>query len=119
VDFFRGVESAPTRALDEALKEQRVVMSSFILAELFSSPRMTSKLEKSLLALPLVEITEDFFIRAAKLRRKVYAKGLGVSMQDAFIAQSCIDAETVLVTRDLDFQTIARHSELKILDFER
>jgi predicted nucleic acid-binding protein len=41
-------------------------------------------------------------------------KGLKAAVADALIAQSCIDNDVALITRDPDFRHFAKHCGLKL-----
>jgi predicted nucleic acid-binding protein len=58
VDFFRGSSSKHTELLRNAFDEQQLLMNPFVLAELLSSPKLPEKIEKYLLAIPLIEIDQ-------------------------------------------------------------
>ena len=80
--------------------------------EQFSTYGTGDWMEKYLLALPRLEIDQDFFERAGSLRRAVYEQGYGISMIDVFIARSCIDAGVPLLTSDQDLQKLAKCCDL-------
>ena len=115
VEFFRGRNNERTTFLENLFKEQQLIMNPFVLSELLSSPKLPEVIEKNLLDLPRIEMTDGFFERAGLLRRKVYAQGKGVPMADIFIAQLAIDAKIPILSDDKDLQQISKCSELEVI----
>ena len=90
------------------------VLPPATLAEALSNPR-TAKAAGALLApLPLLEPKPGYWLRVAASRAKLIGKGLKARLADALIAQSCIDADVKLITRDRDFRHFATHCGLKL-----
>lgn len=115
IAFFAGHDGKDVQAMDQALKDGVVLLTPPVLAEMLSDPKLPTKIENTLLELPRIEITEGFWIRVAKLRKKILAKKMRARLADAMIAQCCIDHALFLITRDSDFKSLARYSSLKIL----
>ncbi len=65
--------------------------------------------------IPLLEATTGFWERAGRLRAKVISRRRRARLADTLIAQSCLDNDLVLITRDLDFRAFAEIADLKIL----
>ena len=68
----------------------------------------------TLTGLPLLELLSDYWLRAAATRAAVLKRGLRARLADTLIAQSCIDYDVALITRDRDFRHFARHCGLKL-----
>jgi predicted nucleic acid-binding protein len=62
-----------------------------------------------------VKRSDGYWQRAGALRAKLFAKQRKAALADVLIAQSCIDNEIVLVTRDTDFHSLAKVSALKLI----
>ena len=58
--------------------------------------------------------TEGYWVRAGEARRLLHKHGLKAKVADALIAQSCIDHDVALITRDRDFRHFAKHCGLKL-----
>jgi predicted nucleic acid-binding protein len=71
-------------------------------------------LDNDLVQLPLLEIVDGYWARAGQARRLLIRKGLKAKTADALIAQSCIDHDVALITRDKDFRHFAKHCGLKL-----
>ena len=66
------------------------------------------------LSLPPIEPTPGYWVRAAATRALLIEKGLRPKVPDTLIAQSCIDHDVALITRDADFRHFAKHCGLRL-----
>jgi predicted nucleic acid-binding protein len=64
--------------------------------------------------IPLLEVDKDYWLRAADTRKKILSRKLRARLADTLIAQSCIDHDVALITRDVDFRHFAKHCGLKL-----
>ena len=85
-----------------------------VLAELLSEPNLPPAHRANVLALPLLEPLPDYWLRTAGARASILSKGLRARLADTLIAQSCIDYDVALITRDGDFRHFAKHCGLKL-----
>ena len=115
VAFLEGGRGKDAELLDKALADRQVVMVPVVLAELLSDPKLTSAVSETLAEVPLIEVTPGFWQRAGILRGKVLAKRRKARLGDALIAQSCIDGDIPLLTRDRDFRVFAETVGLDLL----
>ena len=104
VAFFGDDSGEDVEALDEALHSRQVVLPPVVLTELLSDPQLPKKFGNLLLDVPLLELKDEFWKRSGLTRSKVLSKNLKARIADAFIAQSCIDWNIALLTRDRDFR---------------
>jgi predicted nucleic acid-binding protein len=115
VAFLEGGRGEDAQLLDKALADRQVVMVPVVLTELLSDPKLTSAVSETLAEVPLIEITSGYWQRAGLLRAKVLAKRRKARLGDALIAQSCIDGDIPLLTRDRDFRAFAETVGLDLL----
>ena len=115
VAFLEGGTGEDAELLDRALADRRVVMVPVVLTELLSDPELPSDVSEILLQVPHMELRVGFWQRAGTLRAKVLGKRRKARLGDALIAQSCIDAHVVLLTRDRDFRTFAEAAKLDFI----
>ena len=115
VAFLRGDGGADVEALDAALAGRHVLMPPAVLTELLSDPKLDASVADTLKELPLVEIADGYWQRAGELRARVLASRRKARLGDALIAQSCIDRDVPLLTRDRDFVAFARAAGLDLL----
>jgi predicted nucleic acid-binding protein len=66
------------------------------------------EIDAPLSQLPLLESDPAFWERAGRLRAKLISRRHRARFADTLIAQSCIDHDVRLVTRDEDFRHFAR-----------
>jgi predicted nucleic acid-binding protein len=63
----------------------------------------------------VLEISEGYWERAGLLRARVLARGLRARLADTLIAQSCLDHNLPLVTRDADFRHFVRLGGMRVI----
>ena len=114
IAFFQGDGGEDTELLDRALQDRQVLMAPVVLTELLSAPELSSEVSQTLSELPLIEIGPGYWQRAGELRARVLAKRRKARLGDALIAQSCIDHEIPLLTRDRDFRAFAAAAGLDL-----
>ena len=83
-----------------------------VLAEFFSDPQARG-LRPWLSHVPVLTAQEGYWERAGVLRARLLKLRLKASLADALVAQSCVDAAVPLSTRDTDFRSFARLSDLR------
>jgi len=115
VAYLRGGRGTDVDALDAALANRHVLMPPAVLTELLSDPRLDSRVADTLKEVPLVEIAAGYWQRAGELRARVLEKRRKARVGDALIAQSCVDCDVPLLTRDRDFIVFARTAGLDLL----
>lgn len=115
VAYFQGEAGSDSDRIDFGLEWAQLVLPPVVLTELLSDPKLPSEFVKLLSSLPILEIEEGYWSRAAELRQKLIKKGRRARIADALIAQSCIDHSVPLITRDQDFKALASLSSLELL----
>jgi len=107
ISFFQGDQGEDVRLLSRALRDRQLRMPPPVLTELLSDPGLSSSVAQTLSEVPLIELQEGHWRRAGRLRAKVLARKRKARLGDALIAQCCIDAEIMLITRDREFEAFA------------
>jgi predicted nucleic acid-binding protein len=115
IAFLGGGSGDDVHLLDQALMDGQVLMVPVVLAELLSDPKLPSNTAARLCEMPMVEIEAGYWERAGGLRPKALAKRRKARLGDALIAQSCIDRNIPLITRDRDFRAFAEATGLNLL----
>jgi hypothetical protein len=85
-----------------------------VVTEILSDPAARPLLASPIEDLELLAIRDGYWQRAGDIRRILKQKGLRAKIVDALIAQSCIDYDVALITRDADFRHFAKHCGLKL-----
>jgi predicted nucleic acid-binding protein len=114
IAYIQGEKGADITLLDAALAAGQAVLPPVVLTEVLSDPLIPNPHEVLLDSLRILEIGDGYWRRAAKLRAILKSQNLRATMADALIAQSCIDHNVVLITRDSDFRHFAKHCGLKL-----
>jgi predicted nucleic acid-binding protein len=115
IAFLQGDGGEDAQLLDQALEDRQVLMAPVVLTEILSDPKLPSSVAASLSEVPLLDVTPGYWERAAALRAKLLAKRHKARLGDALIAQSCIDRGIPLLTRDRDFRTFLKASNLSLV----
>jgi predicted nucleic acid-binding protein len=115
VAFLQGDSGQDVDLLDRGLTDRQVCMLPVVLTELLSDAGLSPEVAQVLCELPMVDIDKDYWRRTALLRAKVLAKGRRARLGDALIAQSCMDHDISLLTRDRDFRTFAQAAGLGLV----
>ena len=114
IAFIQGDKGEDIEQLDAALSAGTVVISPVALTELLSEPRLPQRHETFIRSLPLLEIQDGYWIRAAKSRAAILSRKLRARLPDTLIAQAAIDHDVALIQRDGDFRHFAKHCGLKL-----
>ncbi len=115
VDALKGVSSPHTHLVKVAVAEYEAVIPAVVITELLSDPRPNPLLDSVLGELQTLDILPGYWERAGLLRAKLKAHKLKAKTADALIAQSCIDHDVPLLTRDVDFKHYAKYGRLKLV----
>lgn len=115
IAYLSGSRGRDVEAVDVALEHSQAVLPPVVLSELLSDPKLPRTVGDLLKQLPLMDVLEGYWERAGLLRAKILSKGLRAPLADALIAQSCLDHDLALLTRDADFGSFAQFAGLKLL----
>jgi predicted nucleic acid-binding protein len=103
-----------TALVESALADHQACLPPVVLTELLSDPKLPRPVATLLSRLPVLDPDQDFWLRAGRLRSKLLARRQRARLADTLIAQSCIDHDVRLVTRDDDFRQFARLGGLRL-----
>ena len=103
-----------TALVESALADHQACLPPVVLTELLSDPKIPSSLASLISELPVLDPDPRFWERAGRLRAKLIARKHRARLADTLVAQSCIDYEVRLVTRDDDFRHFARLAGLRL-----
>ena len=113
--FLAGdVSAGDVGKLRAALAGGQLVLPPATLAEALSNPKTLASARALVSGLHVLDLKPDYWLRVADARAKLISQGLKARLADALIAQSCIDANVELITRDRDFRHFAKHCGLKL-----
>lgn len=118
-DYFNGAPTPHAERLDFALRdEEDLAVIPIILTEVLQGFRTDKGFRRAkmvLVSLPVMHPTVECHVRAAGLFRSLRKKGITVrGAVDCVIAQTCMDLEAELLSPDVDFEHISRHTALRL-----
>jgi hypothetical protein len=115
IAFLEGSAGKDVQLLDKALEDRQVWMVPVVLTELLSDPKLPPRVADTLSEVPMIELEPEYWRRAGVLRAKAIAKGRKARLGDALIAQTCIDRDISLLTRDRDFRAFGDAAGLDLV----
>lgn len=115
IAFLQGDTGEDVQILDKALEDRQVLMPPAVLTEILSDPELPPPVADSLSEVPLIEPSSGYWMRAGALRAKALAKRRKARLGDALIAQSCVDRDIPLLTRDRDFRAFSEAAGLNLV----
>lgn len=101
--------------------EEEILLTGSIIQEILTGIKNTKlfeEIEYHLNFFHYLELEKKEYSEAARLRNQCAQKGVAVTTIDCQIATVAINRNLYLTTYDSDFQLIAKHTKLKVLDFE-
>jgi predicted nucleic acid-binding protein len=104
VHYLAGSTGRDVEAVDAALAESQACLPPVVLSEMLSDPGLPPSLLDLILQIPTLETTAGYWERAGRLRARMMSKRHKAKLADTLIAQSCLDHDVALVTRDGDFR---------------
>jgi predicted nucleic acid-binding protein len=108
VAFFQGLVGDDVEAVEHALTTRQAALPVIVLAEILSDHLLPSAARRLLRQLPRLDISQNYWENTGQMRASLRSSKLKSRLGDALIAQSCIDHEVALITRDRDFRHYAR-----------
>ncbi|MBF2055038.1 MAG: PIN domain nuclease [Candidatus Sericytochromatia bacterium] len=118
IDFFNGVSTPQSEALDRYLQTEQILMGDLILAEVLQGFRRETDFQTAcslLQALPCVSLCSPALaLQSAQHFRRLRQKGLTVRKTiDCLIATWCITHQAPLLYADRDFEPFVTHLGLR------
>jgi predicted nucleic acid-binding protein len=114
VAYLTGDSGQDVERLASAVAIGDLVLPPVVVTEILTDPTAARFLDKQIPKIATLEIGEGYWIRAGHTRRLLKQHGFKAKVADALIAQSCIDHDVALITRDRDFRHFAKHCGLKL-----
>lgn len=113
VALLQGEQGRDVELVRNALVDGTLVLAPASAAELLSDPGITPRIEDAVLDIPQLETTPGYWERAGRLRARLMRHRFRPKLADTLIAQSCLDHDVLLVTRDRDFAPFRKLAGLK------
>lgn len=109
IAYLEGEEARDTHHVIAAMDNDTLMLPPPVLTEILSDPFLSKETVHAIKHLPVLTIFPDFWSRAGLLRAQLLAKKLKARLADTLIAQSCIDHQIPLITRDSDFRHYVKY----------
>ena len=115
VAYMQGEQGPDVELVDQALADRSLVLAPASVSELLSDPWLPPSLEKFILGIQQLGIKAGYWERAGRLRAELIRRGHRPKIADTLIAQSCLDHDVPLITRDRDFSSFQKFARLRVL----
>lgn len=121
IDLFAGRDSPHVIVLESLIKQREdICLCGIILTEVLQGIRDDkeySETESMLADLIFLPMTRETFLLAATIYRSLRSRGITIrNSVDCMIAAVCIEHKAELLHNDRDFDLLAAHSELEVVD---
>ncbi|HVT25976.1 MAG TPA: PIN domain-containing protein [Rhizomicrobium sp.] len=114
IAYINGDTGPDVDRFDSVIGNNDIALPPVVLTEVLSQPNLPSGHWQMIREIPLLEIDKDYWLRVAETRKYILSRKLRARLADTLIAQSCIDHDVALITRDTDFRHFAKHCGLKL-----
>jgi predicted nucleic acid-binding protein len=115
IAFIKGDSGADVTTVTQALAAFHLVLAPVTVTELLSDPGLSPEVEKLVVTVPRLEISPGYWERAGKLRSLLMKHRYRPKIADTLIAQSCLDHNVALITRDQDFKAFQKLAGLRLV----
>jgi predicted nucleic acid-binding protein len=116
IAFFHGANGIDVEGVDAAFELKCAVLSPVVVSELLSDHKLSTEVIKLIQRIPTLTILPGFWERAGLMRSRILRRGLKARLADTLIAQTCIDHQVELITRDSDYKHFAKYEKLELWD---
>lgn len=114
VAYLKGERGPDIDLLDAAAANGQLRLPPVVITEILSDKTSSGLLATILPDILALDLLDGFWSRAGNSRQLLKRHGLKAKIADALIAQSCIDHNVSLITRDGDFRHYAKYCGLKL-----
>jgi len=119
VALLKGEQGRDVEMVRNALANGILVLAPASVAELLSDPAIVPPIEEAVLDIPQLEVTSGYWERVGRLRARLIRHRFRPKLAEALIAQSCLDHDVLLITRDRDFSPFQKLAGLQLLTQDR
>lgn len=124
IDVFAGHNTAQVAILETLIQEREdICLCGVILTEVLQGIRNDKeykRTESALSDLIFFPMTYETFLLAASIYRNLRGQGMTIrNSVDCMIAAVCIENSIRLLHNDRDFDIIAQHFDLRVVDVEQ
>ncbi len=114
IAYLSGAKGKDVEMVEMVLEYKQGALPPVVLTELLSDPKLPPAVSQLVAQLPVLDTLDGYWRRAGMLRAKLFPLGRKARLADSLIAQTCIDHDVPLITRDSDFRHFAHAAGLKL-----
>ena len=114
IAFLSGDHGSDVTAVESALRLHQGVFPPVVVTELLSDPAIRVDIGLIIRSIPSLEIRDRYWERAGELRARLLRRGHKARLADSLVAQSCLDHDVGLITRDREFRHFATQAGLRL-----
>lgn len=114
--FLEGQTGSDVSLLLQAMADDVLTIPPAVLAEMLSYTALSEQMSDDIQMIPVLPLLDGYWQRVGRLRRTLIQHGHKAKLGDAMIAQSCIDHQVPLITRDTDFRHFVKHGSLVLAE---
>lgn len=123
IDLFAGRDTPQVGILEQTIRQgDDIALCGIILTEVLQGirdDRQFKRVRRDLRPVLMLPMAEPVFVHAAQLFRQLRKQGLTIRMtNDCTIAATAIEHGVALLHNDRDFDTLATHTDLSVIDPE-
>ncbi len=115
IAYLTGANGPDVDATGVALEHKQAALPPVVLSELLSDPKLSRSITALFGQLPLLEVMDGYWELAGLLLAAISRAGRRAPLADSLIAQSCMDHQVALITRDADFRYFVRSAGLRLV----
>ena len=104
IAYFSGRSGKDIETLEWSFENKQITLPPVVLTELLSDPKLPEKIKNLFLGVPVLTVMDGYWERAGLTRAKLISFHVKAKLADTLIAQSCMDYDFPLITRDRDFR---------------
>ncbi len=114
IAYIQGDPGPDVELLERCFANDQIVLPPPVITEVLCDNGLPASHRALITSLPLLELTDGFWVRAAETRASILSRKLHARLGDTLIAQCCIDHDVGLIARDGDFRHFAKYCGLKL-----
>jgi len=111
--FFKGESGRDIELVAQAMNGD-LRLPPLVVTEMLSDPKAAADMMETVAHFLVLPILDGYWERAGETRRTLKIHGFKAKIGDVLIAQSCIDHDVPLITRDADFRHLVAHCGLTL-----
>jgi predicted nucleic acid-binding protein len=118
IGYFDGATDAAVSRLDAVLQtDEHICIAGIVLTEVLQGFRRDRDFDfarRTLAGIDRLRLSSATYVNAARLYRRLRARGATAKTIDCVVAQACLESGATLLTGDRDFAVIARNTRLRL-----